>query len=351
MAAKPGARASTDATNALARSSSCQHPLPAGISGQQVGEVAVDPLQHRGPQQQRICSLCRSNTSSSRYSATSARCRRTRPRTAQGRHARERQRGQPQPGRPALRPLSSEASAESGSGVPANPAALALRPGRSADRPRTSSVSSPSSRELVQPQPQSRAGSQARSEGPAGRDRHQLQLGNVSSQASSCRSSSSARAGPRPRSRSASSRSTIVRRSGPDLAYETDRSRGRAGVVRHGSPATESQNRPGSSSCRSTDTHAVLSARPSSSTQERNSTVLPLPAGVDTKATRPARSSRPKSLPRGTSPIRTGVSTGLAVVPRQGAESTTCAAVSNMGPVCMAMTPPMKVVTTYSTTY
>ena len=73
-------------------------------------------------------------------------------------------------------------------------------------------------------------------------------------------------------------------------------------LVSRRATSTESQNRFGSSSPRSTATHAALSSRPASPIQARSSDVLPLPAGADTSVTRRASARRSNSSRRATMP-------------------------------------------------
>ena len=147
-----------------------QDPLPAPASGQQVGERAVDPLQHEVRSSSRRTSPAAAPAP--RPAGTpppSARCRRTRPRTAPGRDAR------PATARPAAARPPSPRSARAAAPAPApaarsRPPPTAARASSSVNRRSAAriSVSSPSSRSRCSPSRRScRVASTNRSSGGA----------------------------------------------------------------------------------------------------------------------------------------------------------------------------------------
>ena len=148
------------------------------------------------------------------------------------------------------------------------------------------SMSSPASRNRCSP---SRGSSRVDS---TTRSSDGIRLRKRSSNRSACIEHSSFRSSITSNAGSSSDRSSIASRS----TTRSPRKRG-VGLTRstHPSPLalasssiTDSQKRCSSRSPRSTETHAARSARPSASSHERSSTVLPLPAGPHTSAAPPA---------------------------------------------------------------
>jgi hypothetical protein len=94
------------------------------------------------------------------------------------------------------------------------------------------------------------------------------------------------------------------------------------GLVWRRAASTDSQNRCGSPSPRPTDTQAAQPAWSAWPIQERNNTVLPLPAEADTMAMRPV-ASRSNSRGRETITRAPGRATSLATAPDPATDPTT----------------------------
>ena len=309
-----------------------QHPLPARAPGQQVGQLAVDPVQHRGPQQQppdRLAlPLQHLGQQVLRHRALAAGELGREP--VRIRVPGQRQRGQPQPRRPALGPLMQQPQRRVGQLYPGRlEQRPLLLPGEAQVGPRGSRSARPPAAAGAGPAAD-HGGWPARTAAPAGARMHQqlqlaqrlgraqlvhvvdhqpdpvLEPAQVFQQPLDDRPVRPGRGPP-----SAAAPASTRRRS--PAARRAPTARTAAGRAPRPAPPPTRHARPG----------------PPRPIQERSRTVFPLPAGADTSVTRPAPASSPNSPGRKTTPSRT---TGAAAAPAAPDRSAGPTAPSLAGP-------------------